>query len=326
MHRVVGVLFVCAIGVIAGCGRTPPPEPSPAPAPEPARIVMGEAPRDLPGLPNVVRVSEKLLSGGAPEGDEGFATLRSLGVKSVITVDGAKPEVEHARRFGLRYVHLPIGYDGVPRTQALRIARAIRDLPGQVYIHCHHGKHRSPAAAAAATRCLDSHCSADMAKKLMQRAGTAPHYQGLYATAQQMTPVSARDLDRVSGDFPEIAAVEMLVEHMVDLETRWNYLQQIRAAGWRAPAGHADLDPAHEALLLREAYRESARLPEVKKRSATLVEWFAEAEQHAAAIQEQLRLTATRKAVDAVAAEKAYQSAAADCTHCHARFRDQPRP
>ncbi len=33
-----------------------------------------------------------------------------------------------------------------------KTAKAVRDLPGKIYIHCHHGKHRS--AAAAATACV----------------------------------------------------------------------------------------------------------------------------------------------------------------------------
>ncbi len=69
------------------------------------------------GLHNVHRVSERLFSGSSPEGDEGFRSVRDLGIRTIITVDGAKPDVDRARRHGLRYVHLPIGYDGVPEAQ-----------------------------------------------------------------------------------------------------------------------------------------------------------------------------------------------------------------
>src|SRR5690349_19529458 len=82
------------------------------------------------GLHNVLRVSDRLYSGSSPEGEEGFRSLEELGVRTVVSVDGARPDVEGARRHALRYVHLPIGYDGVPRDQALRLARAVRDLPG----------------------------------------------------------------------------------------------------------------------------------------------------------------------------------------------------
>src|SRR4051794_23849607 len=77
------------------------------------------------GLHNIFRVTDRLYSGSSPEGDASFAALRKLGIKTVISVDGARPDVKRARKFGLRYVHLPIGYDGVPREQALRLARAV---------------------------------------------------------------------------------------------------------------------------------------------------------------------------------------------------------
>src|SRR5262245_3837035 len=96
---------------------------------------------EAPGLPNVYRVTDRLYSGGSPVGDTGFASLQKLGIRTVISVDGVRPDVQRARKHGLRYIHLPIGYDGVPRAKALRLARAVRDLPGPVYLHCHHGKH-----------------------------------------------------------------------------------------------------------------------------------------------------------------------------------------
>ena len=36
------------------------------------------------------------------------------------------------------------------RQRVEEIATAVQTLPGPIYIHCHHGKHRSPAASAAA--------------------------------------------------------------------------------------------------------------------------------------------------------------------------------
>ena len=101
-------------------------------------------PVDLPALKNVVRLSATLYTGAAPEGDAGFRALHRLGIKTIITVDGAPPEVERARRYGMRYVHLPFGYDGCPLPTANVIVKAVRDLHGPIYVHCHHGKHRAP--------------------------------------------------------------------------------------------------------------------------------------------------------------------------------------
>src|SRR5215475_14398645 len=101
------------VSVLAGCSGSSTPTPA-VPA-EPAQVELGAV--EAPGLHNVYRLTEKLLSGSSPEGDEGFASLQRLGVKTIISVDGMRPDLERAHRFGMRYVHLPIGYDGVPKEQ-----------------------------------------------------------------------------------------------------------------------------------------------------------------------------------------------------------------
>src|SRR5581483_422974 len=191
--RLTATIALATAGLAAGCSGPA----APFPAAEPIEAA---------GLHNVFRLSDRLYSGSAPDGDDGFRSLQRLGVRTVITVDGALPDVEAARRFGLRYVHLPVGYDGVPREQALRIARAVRTLPGPVYLHCHHGKHRAPAAAAVAHLCLDERCTAADAAALLKEAGTAPHYKGLHAAVGMRRPAPG-ELDAVAADFPEVAEV-----------------------------------------------------------------------------------------------------------------------
>ena len=80
---------------------------------------------DAPHLPNAYRIHEKLISGGLPEGDEAFAELKELGIKTVISVDGAKPDLAMAKKYGMRYVHLPHGYDGVPDERGAELAKAV---------------------------------------------------------------------------------------------------------------------------------------------------------------------------------------------------------
>jgi protein tyrosine phosphatase (PTP) superfamily phosphohydrolase (DUF442 family) len=292
--------------------------PGEASGPAPARVTA-------PGLPNVWRLSPTLYSGGSPEGDEGFRSLRALGVRTIITVDGARPEVERARKFGLRYVHLPTGYDGVPRDQALRIARAVRDLPGPVYIHCHHGLHRGPAAAAAARLCVDPKCTVAEALEGMRRAGTDPHYRGLFESVSTLRRPTAGELERVPADFPETTRVLALTQVMVEIDDRWEHLKQVRAAGWKTPPDHPDLDPPHEALLLREQYREAARLPQSRQRSEDFRRRLDNAEGRARELEEVLRRGKEQGPADRAAAERAFNRAAAACAGCHARYRDVPQ-
>src|SRR6185369_1160846 len=55
------------------------------------------------GLDNAHRLTDRVLSGAQPEGEAAFRELADLGVKTVISVDGARPDVASAHKFGLRY-------------------------------------------------------------------------------------------------------------------------------------------------------------------------------------------------------------------------------
>lgn len=79
---------------------------------------------DLPGIHNVVAYGDGLHSGGAVEGDLAFETIASLGVKTIVSVDGAIPDIEAAKKQDLRYVHLPVTYWGIDEERFLEIARA----------------------------------------------------------------------------------------------------------------------------------------------------------------------------------------------------------
>jgi hypothetical protein len=315
MKRVaVGVLVV---GLALGCQNGTPPPPADGGT---ALAVPETGPTDLPGLHNVLRLSDTLFSGSSPDGEEGFRSLRRLAVRTVISVDGARPGVEAARKFGLRYVHLPVGYDGIPRDRALQLARAVRDLPGPAYVHCHHGKHRGPAAAVAVQLCLDERCSVEQAETLLKRAGTDPRYTGLIGLPRSLARPRAAELDRAAADFPEVATVSDLARLMVAIDTRFENFKLIRKADWRKPPDHPDLDPPHEALQLAEQYREAARLP-LPGRPDELRLLLGAAAGRVEELERLLRpVRGTGPAVEAV-----FQQVQSACGACHVRHRDTPR-
>jgi protein tyrosine phosphatase (PTP) superfamily phosphohydrolase (DUF442 family) len=263
-------------------------------------------------LHNVLLVTDGLYSGSSPEGDAGFRSLVGLGVRTVVTVDGARPDVTRAREFGLRYVHLPIGYDGVPREQALRLARAVRDLPGPVYLHCHHGKHRGPAAAAAVRRCLDPDCGAAEAVAFLREAGTDPRYRGLFADVEALAPPTPAELDAVRPDFPELAEVPPLAALMVRIDEHNDQIKKYRDDGWRSA------DAAHQALLLLEAYREAARVVDPGLSNGQFAHWLGAATTAAERLEGSLRQTPTNRE----AVEMAFRAGSAACAGCHADCRD----
>jgi protein tyrosine phosphatase (PTP) superfamily phosphohydrolase (DUF442 family) len=278
---------------------------------------------DAPGIENLFRLSPHLLSGGQPEGEKGFETLRRLGVRTVISVDGSQPDVEAARRCGLRYVHLPVGYDGIPRDQSIRLVVAIRGLPAPVFVHCHHGKHRGPAAAAVCALATEGWDRAQ-ARSWLERAGTDPKYKGLFATVDGFTTPSVGELGRVTTDqLPERAEVPALVETMVEVDHIWDRLKEIQKAGFRPPKDSPDLDPPHEALILSEHFREASRHSEVKEKGETFARMLGTAERDARSLEEALRGFPSSPGPFALEKTKAsFARVSQDCTTCHARFRD----
>ncbi len=164
------------------------------PGPETARLLPVEsaACRCRPGdaesrdgrladwyLTKSVRASDSIYSGSEPAGDAAFAALARLGVKTIVSVDGARPDVDAAHKAGLRYIHIPIGYDGIPEPAAAALTRAGRDAEKPIYVHCHHGRHRGPAAAAIACIGIGETRGND-APAILGLAGTGKEYAGLW--------------------------------------------------------------------------------------------------------------------------------------------------
>lgn len=274
---------------------------------------------DAKYLPNAIRVHPQVISGGLPEGDLAFQEIKSLGVKTVISVDGAKPDVATAKKYGLRYVHLPHGYDGVPEERAKELAKAVRGLPGPIYLHCHHGKHRSPAAAAVA--CVGANLiSHGDAAKLLEIAGTSKSYRGLFQSTESATPLNRALLDELQVDFPEVAKLPAMAEAMVGVEHAHDHLKAIEKAGWKAPADQPALAPDHEALLLRENFTELLRTKEVEAKSKAFQDSMAEAE----TLSKQLEATLQSEPVDRKKAAMQLTAISNNCKSCHQVFRDVP--
>jgi len=269
------------------------------------------------GIENFYQLTDKIYSGSAPEGDAAFAALQARGVKTIITVDGAKPDVAAARQHGIRYVHLPFGYDGVPTNQAARLVKAAETLPGPIFVHCHHGLHRGPAGAAVICMGLDSWTPAQ-ADAWLKLAGTSTNYPGLYRTVEAFQPPSAEILKTISDDFPETSPVPPLADIMVQIDQRVDHLKLIKDAGYKSPASNPDLDPPHEALLLDELFKELARSPIGEKRGADFQARLARAEQAASEFHESL----AARPVVALKASSAFQRLNDTCAACHKAHRN----
>jgi len=283
----------------------------------PERIRLAE-------LDNVFRVTQDLYSGSSPETEAAFAGLKKLGIKSIISVDGARPKIELAKKFGLRYVHLPIGYDGISPERSLQIAKAARELPKPIYVHCHHGKHRGPAGAAVAQLCLDGNCRIADALAVMKSAGTDPRYKGLFKSVEQFKRPTDEELKRLPAELPEVVEAKGLALAMVGIDQSFDNLKLARAAGWKSPPVHPDLDPPHEALQIVESFQELLRSPAINQRPSEFRKWLEETRTTAIDLENALR-TWKEKGADKDSVERAFAATNATCTRCHAKFRDVPK-
>ena len=97
-------------------------------------LSIGEGPDrgDYPHLQQLIQLTQRIYSGGEPHVEQSFAELKRLGVRTIVSVDGAQPRVDTAKKYGLAYVHIPIGYDGIHSHAGLSIAKLMRtgEAPG----------------------------------------------------------------------------------------------------------------------------------------------------------------------------------------------------
>jgi protein tyrosine phosphatase (PTP) superfamily phosphohydrolase (DUF442 family) len=273
-------------------------------------------PIEIPGVHNAFKASDRIYAGSQPEGDEAFAVIARLGVKTIVSVDGGKPDVAAARKHGLRYVHLPIGYDGIPTNRVAELTKLTTDVSGPFFVHCHHGLHRGPAAVAVMCE-ASAGWTTNQAVEWLHAAGTSPDYPGLYRAASDFRRPSAAALAAVK-ELPEITKPSSVVEAMVAIDEHHSRLKQVQKAGWKTPPGHADIAPPHEATMLWEQFKELARTEDTAKQSADYRTKLAAGEKATDALRTQLRESHHIATLDA-----AFKKVSANCTECHKRYRNE---
>ena len=153
---------------------------------------------------------------------EQIAELSALGVQKVISVDALPPESSLWGK-SIRVRHLPLGYRDLPQTLQLRLARELATDPVKTYVHCHHGKHRGPAAALAALRTLDQFDQAE-AMVWLDRCGV--EYQGLRDAVQNAKPESIEKI-QAATPLEEVAATRSLSRLMAEIDQVWDHLKKV---------------------------------------------------------------------------------------------------
>jgi protein tyrosine phosphatase (PTP) superfamily phosphohydrolase (DUF442 family) len=298
-----------------GCGSATPGASQPvATAPIPALPEL-DVDGHPAGLERYRRWSERIGQGGEPGGDVAFRNLAALGYTTIVSVDGARPDVETAAKYGLAYVHIPFGYSGIPKDDQERIVKAVLASDGPVFVHCHHGQHRGPAGAMVARIAVDG-ISNEEAVAELKASGCAESYKGLYRDVMACLPPTADELAQIPAKLPSYVSPGDVAGHMADMDRVWERVGFAKDAKWTTPASMPDVDPPHEARIVWEAFREMARLDDAKKHGDEFMGIMGRAEAGSKALEEAIRRG------DAAAAAKSYDAVKTSCADCHKKWRN----
>lgn len=251
---------------------------------------------------NFTRINDGLYSGGSPEAEQ-FSYLKAQGIKSIICVDGAAPNLQKASENGLVYKHIPVTYDKITLDQQKQLAKAYEELEKPVYIHCHHGKHRGPAAAAIV---LKNHYDwqNDKLIKFLIESGTSKNYTGLYKVVGESKKIDKSQWLNV--EVPETAEVEPLARTMADLDRVW---VQLKKQMEKPFSDESYRTAQNRSLLLREYFVELHRMPDSKFDDEYL-EIIEKIKQLETSLQNKFSPV------------KAFQAVGKDCKSCHEDYRD----
>ena len=310
------ILFavLASLFIVTACMTVPSPG---ADASGPAAAVH----TNTHAIENFYQLSDRIYSGSQPEGDVAFDELAKLGIRTIITLDGATPDIDRARARGMRYVHLPIGYDQVPPDKVVLLAQAMKQTGGKVFVHCHHGKHRGPAGAAVCA-IVDEGWSNEKAIQWMKQAGTSDEYPGLYRSIRSLKKPDPQLL-AMKVELPERSPVPALAAAMVQIDKRWDHLLASRAAKFGVPAEHPDIDPPHEAVQLAELLYEQGRTTRIDEWPREMLIRLKEASAEVNTLADALRAVKNDASqANRQRAEQAMAVVGQSCKSCHARYRN----
>ena len=98
---------------------------------------------ELPGVPNLYKVSEDLYRGAQPS-SEGMKQLEKLGIKTVVNLRLVHSDRDEIENTGLSYEHIPMATWNTRDEDVVRFLKIITDSNNTpVFVHCQYGADRT---------------------------------------------------------------------------------------------------------------------------------------------------------------------------------------
>jgi protein tyrosine phosphatase (PTP) superfamily phosphohydrolase (DUF442 family) len=172
--------------------------------------------------------------GGEPAGVPGLRALQELGVRSIIDVDATPPGNGAEELFSMRVIHLPLKYSGITIDEARIISGLLETLERPIYVHCHHGTNRAPAAVAIGLVGTGEWTSQD-GLALLHASGTDSAFKGLIDSVGSAVLIAPALRQHHPGrvDPGDLAITMDLVE------SEWTRLEKSAQTQWTDPGAPA---------------------------------------------------------------------------------------
>jgi methionine-R-sulfoxide reductase len=266
-------------------------------------------------VPFLLKVSERIYTGGQPKTAGDFQELQALGIKTLVNVDGARPDLSLAKSYDMSYVHIPMHYDTVEPIVLLSLQRVLQERPGPFYIHCHHGKHRGPAAAALAWR-MDEDVSSEEALSVLRRAGTSKNYPGLWREVE-----GYRSFPSTVALPPlfEVAEVGGFTRLMAEIDRTWDHVKMLKSHNWQGSSLHPDIQPQQELSIFRQQFEDAEKLAKANPAYSEDLD-FMDSLGEVIALSEELESAFRKKNVSR--ADSILNSIRQSCKECHRSYRN----
>ena len=185
------IIVSCCLTILAGIAwANAPAAATKHVANQPIVIRSSEHLYNLPGLGNVGRVAPGVYRGEQP-GAAGYATLKRLGIKTVIDLRTSESEKTQVEAAGMKAIAVPIEMTRKGLRQKVdQVVALMADPANQpVYVHCRHGQDRTGIVVAAYRMTQDNWSLKDVEAE-MQSFGFNDVWTNFKAFIRTYTPQS----------------------------------------------------------------------------------------------------------------------------------------